>query len=80
MAELGTEFKLIFLFTVSKLPELLRQFHWFFQSVSSLCCVSMKALDGCYHILGCQTNSKISEVKVAFKKKAYNLHPDRNEQ
>ena len=37
----------------------------------------MKALDGCYSILGIQTNSSITEVKVAFKKKSYSLHPDR---
>jgi curved DNA-binding protein CbpA len=37
----------------------------------------MKALDGCYNILGISPKSKILEVKVAFKKKSFSLHPDK---
>ena len=37
----------------------------------------MKALDGCYNILGISSNSKITEVKDAFKKKSFSVHPDK---
>lgn len=38
----------------------------------------MKALDGCYSMLGISPSSRISEVRLAFKKKSYSLHPDRH--
>ena len=39
----------------------------------------MKALDGYYQILGVASDSKIGEVMMGFKRKALNLHPDREQ-
>ena len=47
------------------------------QSYSVGVSVIMKALDGCYNILGISSNSKITEVKDAFKKKPFSVHPDK---